>query len=115
LRRDLFNPEIPPGELWDVCILEGKFEVDYRKLEPPLPDGLHFFAASRQAVPPEKGRPYLKGKDHAQWRWPVAWKPGDLWNVYRYHLSDPVPFRKSLRVDIEHGWQGNERSDSSSR
>jgi hypothetical protein len=175
------------------------FQIDYRKLEQPLPDGLHFFAAYRQAFPPEKGTPYLilqtdggqghfagcnlsveqrdegwwgegdvamfvdgetkpsiagtgseddfggawcyshefgypqfgaplrgrfsqagilehctpdlKGKDLAQWRWPEAWKPGDLWNVYRYHLNDPVPFRKSLLVNIEHGWQGNERSD----
>ncbi|HOX57985.1 MAG TPA: DUF2961 domain-containing protein [Candidatus Paceibacterota bacterium] len=175
------------------------FQVDYRKLEQPLPDGLHFFAAYRQAFPPQKGKPYLilqtdggqghfagcnlsveqrdeswwgegdfaiyvdgetkpsiagtgseddfggawcyshefgyaqfgaplrgrfnqagilehctadlKGKDLNQWRWPEAWKPGDLWNVYRYHLADPVPFRKSLLVNIEHGWQGNERSD----
>jgi hypothetical protein len=49
----------------------------------------------------------LKRKDLAQWRWPEAWKPGDLWNVYRYHLADPIPFRKSLRVTIEHGWQNN--------
>jgi hypothetical protein len=175
------------------------FQIDYRTLEQPLPDGLHFFAAYRQAFPPEKGKPYLilqtdggqghfagcnlsveqqdegwwgegdvamfvdgeakpsiagtgseddfggawcyshefgysqfgaplrgrfseagilehctpdlKGKDLTQWHWPAAWKPGDLWNVYRYHLADPVPFRKSLLVNIEHGWQGNERSD----
>jgi hypothetical protein len=175
------------------------FQIDYRKLEQPLPDGLHFFAAYRQAFPPAKGEPYeilqtaggqghfagcnlsveqqdegwwgegdvamfvdgeskpsmagtgseddfggawcyshefgyaqfgaplrarfnargilehctadLKGKDLAQWRWPEAWKPGDLWNVYRYHIADPVPFRNSLRVTMEHGWQNNERAD----
>jgi hypothetical protein len=55
--------------------------------------------------------PDLRGKDLTPWRWPAAWKPGDLWNVYRYHLVDPVPFRRSIRVNIEHGWQDNERSD----
>lgn len=55
--------------------------------------------------------PDLRGKDLQQWRWPEAWKPGDLWNVYRYHIVDPVPFRKSILVNIEHGWQGNERGD----
>ena len=47
----------------------------------------------------------------AQWRWPAAWKPGDLWNVYRYHVTDPVPFKKSIHVDIEHGWRGNEQTN----
>ncbi len=175
------------------------YQIDYRKLDKPLPDGLHFFAAYRQAFPCEKGKPYvlletrggaghyvgcnlsieqqdeswwgegdvrvyvdgqadpsiagtgseddfggawcyshefaypqfgtplrarinrqgtldrctpdLHGKDLDQWRWPQAWKPGDLWNVYRYHLVDPVPFKKSILVNIEHGWQNNERAD----
>jgi hypothetical protein len=26
---------------------------------------------------------------------------GELWNVYRYHIEDPVPFQKSIQVDIE--------------
>ena len=26
---------------------------------------------------------------------------GELWNVYRYHIEDPVPFTKSIRVMIE--------------
>ena len=30
--------------------------------------------------------------------------------VYRYHILDPVPFNKNIRVSIEHG-QTNERSD----
>ena len=55
--------------------------------------------------------PDLRGKDLAPWHWPVAWKAGDLWNVYRYHISDPVPFRRSLLVNIEHGYINNERSD----
>lgn len=175
------------------------YQIDYRKLETPLSDDLHFFARYRQAFPCEKGKPYvilqtdggpghfvgcnlsveqqdeswwgegdvrmyvdgeakpsiegtgseddfggawcyshefsypqfgtplrgrfnrqgmlkrctpdLRGKDLGPWRWPEAWKPGDLWNVYRYHLVDPVPFRKGILVNIEHGWQNNERAD----
>ncbi len=175
------------------------YQVDYRNLDKPLPDDLHFFAAYRQSSPCEKGKPYvilqteggaghyvgcnlsveqqeagwwgegdvrmfvdgqtepaiagtgseddfggawcyghefafpqigaplrarfdpdgllehctpdLRGKDLEQWHWPVAWKAGDLWNVYRYHISDPVPFRRSLLVNIEHGYINNERSD----
>jgi hypothetical protein len=30
--------------------------------------------------------------------------------VYRFHIPDPIPFRKSLRVTIEHG-HANDRSD----
>lgn len=30
--------------------------------------------------------------------------------VYRYHVLDPIPFSKSLRVTIEHG-DSNDRSD----
>ncbi|MBN2210207.1 MAG: DUF2961 domain-containing protein [Sedimentisphaerales bacterium] len=26
---------------------------------------------------------------------------GKKWNVYRYHITDPIPFKKSLRFDIE--------------
>lgn len=33
-----------------------------------------------------------------------------LWNVYRYHLSDPIPFTKSIKMTIEHG-HANDRSD----
>jgi hypothetical protein len=144
------------------------YQIDYRTLDKPLPDGLYFHARYQQAFPPAKGEgdvrmfvdgestpsisgtgseddfggawcyshefsfpyfgaplrarfskegiwehctPDLKGKDLAPWRWPEAWKPGDLWNVYRYHIADPVPFKKSILVNIEHGWQNNERSD----
>lgn len=37
-------------------------------------------------------------------------KRNDLWNVYRYHLTDPIPFEKSIRVTIEHG-HANDRND----
>lgn len=42
----------------------------------------------------------------------VAWRNGDIWNVYRCHVQDPIPFEKSLRLDIEHGYINNERVDS---
>ncbi len=32
------------------------------------------------------------------------------WNVYRYHIEDPIPFAKSIRVTIEHG-HANDRAD----
>jgi len=37
-------------------------------------------------------------------------KRGEKWNVYRFHLLDPVPFKKSIVVNIEHG-HANDRSD----
>jgi len=33
-----------------------------------------------------------------------------LWNVYRYHLMDPIPFTKSIKMTIEHG-HANDRFD----
>ena len=56
--------------------------------------------------------PELKLEKSPEWLWPQAWRKGDLWNVYRYHVQDPVPFRKSLRLAIEHGADKNERTDS---
>jgi hypothetical protein len=37
-------------------------------------------------------------------------KTNAFWNVYRYHIEDPIPFTKSIRVTIEHG-HANDRSD----
>ena len=34
--------------------------------------------------------------------------------VYRYHLADPVPFKKKLRVSIEHGHANDQRNDYAS-
>lgn len=59
--------------------------------------------------------PHLNPLDKEQvkeWSWPQAWRKGDLWNVYRYHLESPVAFRKSLTMAIEHGWIDNERLDN---
>ncbi len=41
---------------------------------------------------------------------PEGHAKGGLWTVYRFHLADPIPFRSSIRVRIEHG-AGNDRSD----
>ncbi|MDD8026297.1 MAG: DUF2961 domain-containing protein [Acidobacteriota bacterium] len=35
---------------------------------------------------------------------------GSKASVYRFHIPDPIPFRKSIRVTIEHG-HANDRSD----
>ncbi|HDT13485.1 MAG TPA: DUF2961 domain-containing protein, partial [Candidatus Aminicenantes bacterium] len=35
---------------------------------------------------------------------------GSKATVYRFHIPDPVPFKRSIRVTIEHG-HGNDRSD----
>jgi len=35
---------------------------------------------------------------------------GSKASVYRFHIPDPIPFKKSIRVTIEHG-HGNDRSD----
>jgi len=37
-----------------------------------------------------------------------------LWNVYRYHIEDPVPFTKSIRVTIEHGHKNDRLDDYAS-
>ena len=41
-------------------------------------------------------------------------KQNALWNVYRYHLEDPVPFTKSIKMTIEHGTTNNRKDDFSS-
>lgn len=41
-------------------------------------------------------------RDHESWR--------GKWTVYRWHVLDPVPFTRSIRVSIEHG-HANCRSD----
>jgi len=37
-------------------------------------------------------------------------RTGARWTVYRFHVVDPIPFRKEIRVTIEHG-HANSRSD----
>ena len=36
---------------------------------------------------------------------------GAHWNVYRYHIEDPIPFKEQITVTIEHG-HANDRSDN---
>lgn len=36
------------------------------------------------------------------------------WSVYRFHIEDPVHFKKSIRVTIEHGHANNQGNDYSS-
>jgi Protein of unknown function (DUF2961) len=37
-----------------------------------------------------------------------------LWSVYRFHIEDPVRFRSSIRVTIEHGHANDQGNDYSS-
>lgn len=53
---------------------------------------------------PYFGAPLIEG-GHAQ---------NALWNVYRYHIEDPIPFTKSIRATIEHGTNNNRHDDYSS-
>ena len=56
--------------------------------------------------------PDVRGEKARVYRWPTGWMTGDLYNVYRYHLDDPIPFRKSIRVEIEHGATDNEQQNN---
>ena len=47
------------------------------------------------------GEPWYELEDHQNW--------GKVC-VYRYHIMDPIPFEKNIRVSIEHG-HANDRSD----
>lgn len=39
---------------------------------------------------------------------------GGKWSQYRFHIEDPVHFKKSIRVTIEHGHANNQGNDYSS-
>jgi hypothetical protein len=41
-------------------------------------------------------------------------KINELWNVYRYHVEDPIPFKHRIRVTIEHGHANDQGNDYSS-
>ena len=36
------------------------------------------------------------------------------WSMYRFHIEDPIRFKKSIRVTIEHGHANNQSNDYSS-
>jgi hypothetical protein len=42
--------------------------------------------------------------------WKTLAGKSNQWSVYRFHIQDPIPFRKHIRVTCEHG-HGNDRSD----
>lgn len=52
------------------------------------------------------GMPYREKPTHASHNW---------WNVYRYHIENPIPFRESLRVEIEHGHDGTSNTRNGGR
>ncbi|MFQ6617386.1 MAG: DUF2961 domain-containing protein [Fidelibacterota bacterium] len=39
----------------------------------------------------------------------VRWK--GKWTVYRHHLPDPIHFRKSIKITVEHGHANNRCDD----
>ena len=41
-------------------------------------------------------------------------KINGLWNVYRWHIEDPITFDKSIKVTIEHGHANDRKDDFSS-
>ncbi len=42
------------------------------------------------------------------------YRPGQKTTMYRFHIEDPIPFRKSIRVTIEHGSENNRADNLSS-
>lgn len=55
------------------------------------------------------GKPF----DYDTYGAPIVGKEleGSRWSVYRFHLDQPIPFRRSLRATIEHG-TANDRGDN---
>ena len=77
------------GEGDDFFFIDGEKEPRLRGTgtEDYFCDGWGF----RQHDGPFYGAPLWEG-----------YEPGNRGSVYRFHLTDPVPFKKSLRVEIEH-------------
>jgi hypothetical protein len=77
------------GEGDDFFFIDGETEPRLRGTgtEDYFCDGWGFW--------PQQGLFY--GAPMADWQ-----KAGDLISVYRFHIPDPVTFKKSLRVEIEH-------------
>ncbi|RKY87884.1 hypothetical protein DRQ09_03730 [candidate division KSB1 bacterium] len=48
----------------------------------------------------------LFNKKHRNWE--------GKWSIYRFHILDPIPFEKSIKVTIEHGHANNRNDDYSS-
>ena len=42
------------------------------------------------------------------------WSPPGKYTVYRFHIWDPIPFQRSIRVSIEHGHANKLSNDYSS-
>ncbi|MCC6123332.1 MAG: DUF2961 domain-containing protein [Pirellulales bacterium] len=77
------------GEGDDFFFIDGETEPRLRGTgtEDYFCDGWGFY--------PQQGLFY--GAPLADWQ-----NAGDMVSVYRFHIPDPIPFKKSLRVEIEH-------------
>ncbi len=92
------------GEGDDMIFVDGE----------PWPPRLHgtgtedYFLAA-WGFPGEYSMPYhgvTLGKDD--------WSSAGEWSMYRFHIEDPVYFRRSIRVTIERGHANNQANDYSS-
>ncbi len=93
------------GEGDDMIFIDGE----------PFPPSLHgtgtedYFCEAWGFPSGETSTPYhgiSLGKDTTDWT--------GKWSVYRFHIEDPIRFRKSIRVTIEHGHANNQGNDYSS-
>ena len=104
--RDAFHQPHPWfGEGDDMIFIDGE----------TWPPSLHgtgtedYFCEAWGFPSGETSTPYhgvSLGNDTRDW--------GGKWSVYRFHIEDPIRFRKSIRVTIEHGHANNQANDYSS-
>jgi hypothetical protein len=84
-----------PGEGDDFFFIDGEKEPSLRGTgtEDYFCDGWGF----RKQAGPYYGAPIVEGQ-----------RAGDRTTVYRWHITDPIAFKKSLRMEIEHKGMGVE-------
>ncbi|HOW71657.1 MAG TPA: DUF2961 domain-containing protein [Phycisphaerae bacterium] len=94
------------GEGDDMIFIDGE----------PWPPSLHgtgtedwcntAFGPSQEYTAPYHGILLYSGDEHGKWRGKQT--------IYRYHIEDPIRFRKSIHVSIEHGHANKLGNDYSS-
>jgi hypothetical protein len=108
---DVFEPQKNPwyGEGDDMIFIDDE----------PWPPSIHgtgtedwnncAFSPSMEYQAPYHGVLLYTGTPE---RWPSKWSGKQ--SIYRYHVEDPVRFRKSIQVSIEHGHANKLNNDYSS-
>jgi len=94
------------GEGDDMIVIDGE----------PWPPRLHgtgtedyfntAFCPDEEFCTPYYGLPHYSGTPDWQW--------GGKNSMYRYHIEDPIPFERSIRVSLEHGHANNLANDYAS-